>query len=339
VKKLSYFLAVAIALPLFMANRLSLSPPAQAADLTLTTTPLPLNKDAPMQKRIGELVYLGGLVLQSPSKDFGGLSALRINEDGIALAVSDAGSWISFALIEKNGHLVGATGIGLAPLLDLAGNPGTKANRDSEALEMGATTAVSFEGDHRIWTYRDIDPAKPETFKAAAAQDWRLPAMMQWPNNGGVEAYCTLGPDEARLIISEDAPAPQGSKDAFLVSQTTQLRFGFLPETGFKPTDCVGLPKGKQALVLQRRFSPFSGVAASIVVADFSGVENGTVIRGREIARLVPPLSVDNMEGISYIERKGRKFVYIISDDNFSGLQRSLLMKFEWAPLAKKALR
>jgi hypothetical protein len=330
VKKLSYFLIVAIALPLYMANRLSLSPPAQAADFTLTTTPLVLNKNAPAQKSVGELVYLGGLVLQSPNKDFGGLSALRINEEGIALSVSDAGSWISFALVEKNERLVGATGLGLAPLLDLAGNPGTKINRDSEAVEIGATTSVSFEGDHRIWTYHDIDPAKPETFKTAASQDWHLPAMMLWPDNGGAEAYCTLGPDQARLLISEDAPAPQGSREAFLVSEKTELRFGFLPETGFKPTDCVGLPNSQQALILQRRFSPLSGVAASIVVADFSSIENGTIIKGREIARFVPPLSVDNMEGISYIEHKGRKFIYIISDDNFSGLQRSLLMKFEW---------
>jgi hypothetical protein len=336
VKKLSYFLVAAIALPLFIADRLSLSPPAHAAELTLTITPLILNKDAPAQKRVGELVYLGGLVLQSPSKDFGGLSGLRINEEGIALAVSDAGSWISFALIEKNERLVGATGIGLAPLLDQNGNPGTKINRDAEAVEMGVTTAVSFEGDHRIWYYRDIDPAKPETFKTAAAQDWRLPAMMLWPDNGGAEAYCEIGPMRNRLLISEDAPAPQGSKDAFLVSETTELRFGFLPEAGFKPTDCVGLPKSQQALVLQRRFSPLSGVAASIVVADFSSVENGAIIKGREIARLAPPLSIDNMEGIAYVERKGHKYIYIISDDNFSGLQRSLLMKFEWIAPALK---
>jgi hypothetical protein len=339
VKNLNLCLVAAVALPLILADQLSLSPPAQAADLTLTTTPLLLNRDAPSQKKVGELVYRGGVVLKSSNKDFGGLSGLRINRDNIALAISDAGSWVSFALIEKNEQLVGATGIALAPLLDPQGQSGTKSNRDAEAVEVGETTAVSFEGDHRIWYYADIDPAKPETFQTPATQDFRVPAMMMWPGNGGVEAYCTLGPNQKRLLISEDAPGPSDTKDSFLITGPAELRFGFLPEPGFKPTDCTGLPGAAQALILQRRFSPFTGVAASLVVADFSEAKSGAIIKGREIARLTPPISVDNMEALSYIERAGRKYIYIASDDNFNGLQRTLLMKFEWVAEAQKTSR
>jgi hypothetical protein len=338
-KKLNIALAAAIILPLLLADRLSLSPPAQAASLKLTTSPLQLNEDVPAQKKIGELVYKGGLILNSPNKDFGGLSGLRINRDNMALAISDAGSWVSFALIEKNEQLIDVTGIGLAPLLDQNGQSGTKSNRDAEAVEVGAATAVSFEGDHRIWYYADIDPAKPDTFQTRAAQEWRLPAMMMWPGNGGVEAYCELGPDKKRLLISEDAPGASGSKDSFLVTDAAELRFGFLPEPGFKPTDCTGLPGAAQALILQRRFSPFTGVAASLVVADFSDVKSGAIIKGREIARLTPPISVDNMEAISYVERAGRKYIYLASDDNFNGLQRTLLMKFEWVAETQKTSR
>jgi hypothetical protein len=331
-RRWSLFLLAVIAVSVAMADHLSLSPPAQAAPLVISTAPLPLNKSDPAQTRVGELVYRGGLVLHSPNADFGGISGMRVRADGVVLAVSDAGSWISFALIEKEAQLVGVTGIALAPVLDQHGNPGTKINRDAESVDVGATTTLSFEGDHRLWMYNDIDPAKPETFKTAAAQEWRLPAMQLWPSNGGAEAVCTLGPDNKRLLMTEDAPGSAGGKDAYLISDTSEVRFGFLPEDGFKPTDCVALPGAQQALVLQRHFSPFTGVSATLGVADFAALENGMTAKSREIARLAPPLSVDNMEGISYIERGSRKFIYIVSDDNFNGLQRTLLMKFEWLP-------
>ncbi len=314
------------------ADRFSLSPPAQAAPLAITTTPLLLNKNNIAQTRAQELLYRGGLVLRSDNKDFGGISGMRVRADGVVLAVSDAGSWISFALIEKNEQLIGVTGIALAPILDQDGKPGTKMNRDAESVEIGVATTISFEGDHRLWMYNDIDPAKPETFNAPATQEWRLPAMRLWPSNGGAEAACEIGPDKNHLLITEDAPGPSASKDAYLTSDTSEVRFGFMPEPGFKPTDCVALPGARQALIVQRHFSPFTGVAASLGVADFSAFEAGMIIKSREIARLTSPVSVDNMEGISYIERSSRKFIYIVSDDNFSGLQRTLLMKFEWLP-------
>ena len=47
---------------------------------------------------------------------------------------------------------------------------------------------------------------------------------------------------------------------------------------------------------------------------------------------LLPPLSVDNFEGLAVREEGGRTFLYIVSDDNFSGSQRTLLMKFEVLP-------
>ena len=48
-----------------------------------------------------------------------------------------------------------------------------------------------------------------------------------------------------------------------------------------------------------------------------------------EVARLAAPLSVDNFEGIAVRRDGTRDFVYLISDDNFLGLQRTLLLKFE----------
>ena len=48
----------------------------------------------------------------------------------------------------------------------------------------------------------------------------------------------------------------------------------------------------------------------------------------REIARLQPPLTIDNMEGVSVTVENGRTIVWLASDDNFFPLQRTLLLKF-----------
>jgi hypothetical protein len=46
------------------------------------------------------------------------------------------------------------------------------------------------------------------------------------------------------------------------------------------------------------------------------------------LARLAPPLSVDNMEAMAVREEAGGRSVYLGSDDNFMPFQRTLLLKF-----------
>jgi hypothetical protein len=102
---------------------------------------------------------------------------------------------------------------------------------------------------------------------------------------------------------------------------------------GFSPTDAdVGLFRADHPfVVLQRRYTPETGVAARIVrfrpgAAD--GRPRREVLGLETLADLLPPLSVDNMEGLAYRDAGG-SFVYLISDDNFSPTQRTLLLKFE----------
>ncbi len=344
-KRFAVLLGAGIALALGAADLLKMVPPAQAAALVLSATPIPLSLENPAQIKLGDFMYRGGLDLRSTNKEFGGLSGLRVLADGTALAIGDTGIWASFTLVEKREQLVGVRGIGLAPILGFDGQPGSKKERDAEAIDYDAKTRrarVSFEGDHRVWLYEGIDPHAPDTFAHLPVADWRRPWMQFWPGNGGGEAHCTIAPDTT-LTISEEGAGPDGpdalapGTDAFVSGPAGDVRFGYRAPPGFKPTDCVGLDAtGQRALVLQRRFSPMTGVAAAISLLDITAIKSGESLSAREIARLEPPLNVDNMEGISYIERGGRKFIYMISDDNFSGLQRTLLMKFEWLPAAAK---
>ena len=54
-----------------------------------------------------------------------------------------------------------------------------------------------------------------------------------------------------------------------------------------------------------------------------------------EVARMemARPLTVDNFEGVHFTPRPdGGYRVYILSDDNFSASQRTLLLAFDWTP-------
>jgi len=46
------------------------------------------------------------------------------------------------------------------------------------------------------------------------------------------------------------------------------------------------------------------------------------------IARFEPPVTSDNYEGLSVTIENGRPIIWIVSDDNYSLWQRTLLLKF-----------
>ncbi len=307
------------------------APPASDS-VRIATTAIPLSSD-PGVSTAGSLRYLGGLVIASPDPRFGGFSGLRVRDDGWALSVSDLGEWAGFRLVERNGRLIGVSDFHIAPMFDAAGAPpASKDAADAESVEWAAdgTATVGFEQDHRFETYAGIDPAHSMSFAARPQSVARPDFMHGWPKNGGAEAFAAIAPD-AELVISEDELIAPDVHDAVVTFDGQVIRFGYRAPPGFAPTDAVGIGNGR-ALVLHRHFTKADGPAAIVGLADFANVKPGQVVVPREIARLAPPLTVDNMEGIATRREGGRTFVYLISDDNQSRAQRTLLMKFELLP-------
>ena len=87
------------------------------------------------------------------------------------------------------------------------------------------------------------------------------------------------------------------------------------------------LPDGR-LLVLNRWFGPPFRFANVLVLIDPRAIRPGAVVRGREIARLVAPLTHDNVEGVAATVEGGRTIVWLVSDDNHSRWERTLLLKF-----------
>jgi hypothetical protein len=291
--------------------------------------PLALDPGDSADRLVGRLRYVQGWVLTSNDPRFGGLSSLAIRGNHI-LALSDTGWLFSF---ERHGaRFSGLTGV---PLRDRSGAVAIdKVDRDTESMALspdGKRIWIGLERINAIWRYGD---------PAAAAEIEAKPApMRKWPGNSGPEALLRLH-DGRFLILSEGGEGPVAAedvRDALLYDRdptdpgATAIRFGYRPPAEFRPTDAAELPDGR-VLVINRRFAPLDGFAAAVTMIDPRTIAPGAVLDGEEIARLAPPLSVDNMEGIAVTEEGGQLMVWLVSDDNFSPLERTLLMKFALLP-------
>lgn len=300
--------------------------------LPLKSTPLPLDKARPDRVHLGQLCYLGGLILHSPDPRFGGISGMRFTPQGHVLAISDRGWWVGFHLQETaQGRPVGADQLRIAPLRGAAGGHVlTGLDGDAEALELTPHgLIVSFEQKHRLVFYHQY-PFAPEP--VAAPPEPRGPVyhiQRKWAANGGGEAMARL-PDGRILILQEDATHRIGQRDVhagvLIDQQGREVTFSYLAPKDFRPTDAAVSADGR-VFILHRRYV-LGDQSALIAVADVARFQPGAHVEARELARLRAPVNVDNMEALAVRAAPDGMRLTIMSDDNHSPLQRTLLMTF-----------
>ncbi|KAB7644426.1 esterase-like activity of phytase family protein [Polymorphobacter fuscus] len=313
----------------------ALTAPAATA-VAVTTTPLPLNRDDPGATAIGALQFRGAVQLRATDPLFGGISGLRfggtIPNGAQLLGVTDTGNWITLQTIESGGRLTGVRNVTLVPIRGADGRPAaTKAQGDAEALEWNpdtGTAAIVYEQDHRIAHFAGIDPADPGTFSAQPDRIERLTAMTGWPLNGGGEAMAIL-PGGARVVLSERRMTEDGHHAGLLTIDGRTRDIAVAGVADHSPTDAVALD-ATHLLVLHRRFD-LSGQGAAVTLVDLAPAIAGApgALPARLLAQWQSPVTLDNMEGLALRRDGDRVFLYIVSDDNLSSLQRTLLMKFE----------
>ncbi|OYU14069.1 MAG: hypothetical protein CFE37_12905 [Alphaproteobacteria bacterium PA4] len=302
------------------------------AALAVSTTVLALNPDDPGQQRLGPLRFLGAVQIRSSDAGFGGISALRAGPGTRMLAVTDTGNWLAFDTVERDGRLVGVANAYMRAIPQPGGTPlRRKADGDAEALDWDAATgtaSIVYEQDHRIAHFTGID-ATPASLAAPPERIERLTQMLGWGNNSGGEAMAVL-PGGARVILAEQARHADGSRVALLTAGGVTREIAITGVAGMSPTDAVALDD-HTILILHRRFSSTGGLGAALSRVDLApALAGGTATLPMTLlARWQAPVTLDNMEGLALRHDGGRVFVYLVSDDNFNSLERTLLLKFE----------
>jgi len=258
--------------------------------------------------------YAGGLILRGPGLH--GLSDLKIEsstaDDAKAWVVSDFGDLIRFTLrMGRDGRLTSAdTAISRA----LTGPDGMiltpKPNADAEGLAIlpNGEVLVSFERDHRIWSYGVGAGERPGAVATPA---------VTLPDNEGLEALAAAGPT-GWLALAEGGGAWLCAIDCVPMGRSP-----LMPADDYRFTGADRDPAGDGWYVVERFYQPPLDMRVRVRRLSPEGILSAPLIQLR------PPASVDNFEGIAAVATPTGTRLYLLSDDNANPLQKTLLLAFD----------
>jgi hypothetical protein len=285
------------------------------------------------------------------------LSGIEVLDDGNLLAISDAGHFVWIDLAADTATPVRAR---ISAMHWLAGDVLSGPDGDAEGLAVnGGMALVSFEGNHRVLAFDlgrcaaaargapitfgpyglplpdafananlpvgEEDGAKP----LAVTEDWylftgvetrvgALSTLSVQPIESDPDFSMRVGVDAPQFVALDLLPAPfeGGAVRAFMLHRSFNSQNDAtvkIMETDYNryvaKSDSSGWAPGELRNRARQRFA-----------------ETGW----RELQKLDEFTTVDNFEGIAAKEMPdGRIRLYLISDDNFSANQRTLLMVFD----------
>ncbi len=302
------------------APKLPAAPVAYGPDITIQAEPLVFDPQDPAKKQIGDFTWAGGLALTSAQTSrLHGLSDLKVWPDGRILMVGDQGDLLEAHLVlDYAGRPAGLKDARLTSVIGEDGQPAAshgKVDSDAEGI-------AEFPNGDRLISLEEHDRVLFYPHTGAPPRRAPLPDV-KWIDNKGMEAlaiYPKAGPG-AYIVGIEATGATYVCK---LSAACTEDRTVALKD-GYELTALEVLSGGRMAYLL-RAYDPVRGsrIILRIVAAD------GHVEDQLELAR---PLTVDNFEGLAVAPSPsgGLRF-YLISDDNFSKSQRTLLVAFDWRP-------
>ena len=288
----------------------------------------------PSLRQFGLLEFRGGLVLRSSDQHFGGISAIRVAPDGAHfIALTDKGWWFRGRILYEGTRPSGIADAEMAPILGADGRPlAARGWYDTESIaEDGGTLYVGIERVHQIVRFN----YGKEGLLARGRPIALPPGLRSLPPNRGIEALVFVPkglPLAGTLVaISERGLDKAGNIIGFLIGGASPGNFAVRRSSNYDVTDAALLPGG-DVLLLERRFSWSSGLAVRMRRIALGEIKPGAVVDGPVLFDVDLGYEIDNMEGLSVHRNAGREVVLtLISDDNFSAVQRTLLLQFTLA--------
>lgn len=254
--------------------------------------------------------------LTSDNRRFGGFSALGRDADGSLLVWSDRGDLIG--LSDPDAAPMTARFLSLPPAREFA------YHQDIEAAWRDPATG-------NVWLSHENPNAIRRLSPGGEQQIVPLDVLGNNRVNLGLEAMVRLQ-DGRFVALSEKGDTALIFAGDPVKSPAPQIVRLATPQ-GWQPSDMALLPDGRALVLLrkvEREWPPFRSMLAIMEMGE---------IRANEVWAMTPlailathPL-VENYEGLAVAPRAdGSLTLYLVSDDNFSALQRSLLLKLHWQP-------
>ena len=265
-----------------------------------------------------DLVIEGAWELESSDPMFGGYSALLHLGEGRAIAFSDRGDSLTFTL----------PGYGdPAPLQrEVAENNSVEESQDDiESAARDETTGtiwLGYERANAIGRFRNGAEARPQVVQPDAMRDW--------PETGGPESLARLSDGRFMGLAERGGAGVLFMGDPF--DDTRSHTFTAIYPPDYRPTDAVQLPDGSILILARSVEMTFPPFRARLMIADVPDPRAAKPWTPQTVAQLDGPLPHENYEALA-IQREGNStIIWIMSDDNRSTFQRTLLVKLRWQP-------
>ncbi len=279
-------------------------------------------------RRFGELEFIGGLVLSSKAKEFGGISGLHILPDGRRfIAHSDRGNWIRGTLALDEDRVTGIENAEIAPMRGPRGKLSAMRWFDTEALAAdGDTLYVGIERENQILRYDrygEIGIPLPVPVE-----------ITELPYNKGLEALAfvprNLPLGGSLIAISERGLDANRNLRGFILSNGKWSNFSVKQIGKFDISDAAVSPTG-HLLILERYFEFLSGIHLRIRAIPLADIKAGATVDGKVLIEADNDLEIDNMEALAVTKNvAGQIVLTLLSDNNFNFLQRTILLRFVW---------
>jgi hypothetical protein len=330
-------LAAILALPVAANSAEHASPSAINAgkgwhEIAVDAKAVPLN--APDVPAPG-VTFMGALALTTDSIDrMHGLSDLKFTSDKDFLSVSDEGWLMSGRVVlDPAGRLIGVEKGRIEPLLGETGdrlfdrprrredNYDTWADSEGLAVLSRGRYLVSFEHHQRVWMY-GVDKRGDDLPRAMISPPFAIdynagPEAVASDGKGGYYAAMESG---GVWHCAKDRCLPIAAPPEPPLSAAAQLRVTSLDRD----------PLGRGLFVLERAFDRTTGNTMRISL--WRDPDSNVFDTKETVLELKDPAAIDNMEGLAAVKRGKAVRLYVISDDNFSPTQRTLLMAFDYRP-------
>jgi hypothetical protein len=310
----------------------ALRTPTAARAVEISARPIAsFDRNDPSRRRFGQLEFRGGLELTADAPAFGGISAIRVAANGADfVAVTDHGVWLRGRIVYDGDRPSGIADAEMAPLLGADGKPLAARGRvDAESLAMdGGLLYVGLEKAEQVLKF---DYGRDGL--AARGTPVTVPAGFRTLNpNKSLECLVALPagvPQAGAMIaVSEQSLDDHGNLRSFLFRGADAVRFSVKRSADFDVSDCeVVAPDA--LLILERRFTVTQGIAIRIRRLQISQLAAGGTVAGPVLMEADLGYQIDNMEGLAmHRNAQGETILTLVSDDNFSPVQRTLLLQF-----------
>jgi hypothetical protein len=129
--------------------------------------------------------------------------------------------------------------------------------------------------------------------------------------------------------VTEEQLDRDGNHVAWLVGGDAPGRFAVKRRDGYAVSDLAVLPSG-DLVILERRYRPPFSLTARIRRLPLAAIAPGEVVDGPVLMEASLAQEIDNLEGIDASRAPdGATVLTLVSDDNFSLFERTLLLQFE----------